>query len=63
MLEPVLFRIYGRENIVKQRPYERYLIDHYWVVSGTLPEDWVGGTFMIIMDARNSQVIRLTHGR
>ena len=63
MLEPILFRIYGKENIVKQQPYEINLIDHYWVMSGTLPEGWVGGVFMIIMDAQNCQVIRITHGK
>ena len=61
--EPILFHTYKKENIIKQRPYEVYLIDDYWIVSGTLPEGSLGGTFLIILDARNSRIIRLTHGK
>ncbi|WET04181.1 YbbC/YhhH family protein [Flavobacterium sp. YJ01] len=61
--EPILFDIYGKENIEKQRPYEIYLLENYWVISGTLPENYVGGTFLIIIDARNSKVIKITHGK
>ncbi len=61
--EPILFDIYGKEKIEKQKPYEIYLLENYWVISGTLPEDYVGGTFLIIINARNSQVIKITHGK
>jgi NTF2 fold immunity protein len=61
--EPILFSIYGKDNIIKQRPYEVYFIDNYWVIAGTLPEDYLGGTFLIIVDATNSKIIRLTHGK
>jgi hypothetical protein len=63
VIEPILFDIYGEDNITRQRPYEAYLIDNYWIVSGTLPEGYDGGTFLIIVDATNSKVIRLTHGK
>ncbi|KAF2508281.1 YbbC/YhhH family protein [Flavobacterium foetidum] len=61
--EPILYNIYGKENIEKQRPYEIYLLENYWVISGTLPENYLGGTFLIIIDARNSQIIKITHGK
>jgi hypothetical protein len=61
--EPILFSIYGKDNIIRQRPYEIYLIDNHWIISGTLPEKSVGGTFLIIMDARNNQIIKITHGK
>ena len=61
--EAILFKIYQKKNIVHQRPYDSHLIDHYWVISGTLPKDWLGGTFLIIIDARDSRVIRLTHSK
>jgi hypothetical protein len=61
--EPILFSMYGKENIINQRPYESYQIDKYWIISGTLPKGSAGGTFLIILDARNSKVIRLTHGK
>ena len=61
--EPILFDIYGKDNIKKQRSYETYFIDNYWVISGTLPKGYLGGTFLIIIDATNSKVIKLTHGK
>ena len=61
--EPLLFSIYGRKNIISQRPYDIYQIDNYWVLSGTLPKDSAGGTFLIITDDRNGKVVRVTHGK
>ncbi|MBO0358112.1 hypothetical protein J0X19_09170 [Hymenobacter sp. BT186] len=61
--EPILFNIYGKENIQSQRPYTVHLIDNYWVLAGRLPAGYEGGTFLLIMDARNSKVIRITHGK
>jgi hypothetical protein len=61
--EPVLFSIYGKDNIAKQRPYNIYFIRNYWVVSGTLPEEYEGGTFLIIIDGRNSKILKISHGR
>ena len=61
--EPILFSIYGKDNITKQRPYETYFISNYWVVSGTLPKHYAGGTFLIIMDATDSRILRITHAK
>jgi hypothetical protein len=61
--ETVLFEIYGRINIIKQRPYEAYYISNYWVIIGTLPQGSHGGTFMIIIDSRNCKIVRITHGK
>src|SRR5437762_11415059 len=51
--EPILFKIYGKQNIVSERPYECYLVDGYWYISGTLPKGWVGGVFEIIIGAKD----------
>ena len=61
--ENILFKIYGKENIINQRPYEVYLIDGYWYLSGTLPKGMLGGTFTIILNSKNGEVIKLTHGK
>ncbi|NHM04156.1 NTF2 fold immunity protein [Flavobacterium celericrescens] len=61
--EPILFEIYGEENISLQRPYECYLIENYWVISGTLPEGILGGTFLFIFDSRNNEIIKIIHGK
>lgn len=61
--EMVLFNFYDKEKIQTQQPYDIFEIDGYWIISGTLPKKMRGGTFMIIIDSRNYQVIKLTHGR
>lgn len=61
--EPLLFSMYGKDNIAQQRPYETYFIDNYWILRGTLPKNSVGGTFLIIIDARNSSIVKITHGK
>lgn len=61
--EFILWDIYGKKNIEKQKPYDVFLIDNYWFLSGTLPKEMLGGTFTIIIDSRNYRVVRLTHGK
>ncbi len=63
VVEPMLFAIYGKENIMRQRPYEVYLVDGVWYLSGTLPRGGLGGTFEILVDATNGRVLSLTHGK
>ena len=62
IIEPILFDIYGRENIISERPYEVYFAKNYWIISGYLPPYVVGGVFMAIMDARTCEIIRIEHG-
>jgi hypothetical protein len=59
--EPILFKIYGKKNITDQKPYESYLIDGYWYICGTLPENWKGGVFEIIISSKDGKVIKLIH--
>ncbi len=61
--ETVLFDIYGQKNIEKQKPYDVYKIDGYWIIGGTLPKSMHGGTFLIIINSKNGQIIKLTHGK
>ena len=61
--EAILFKIYGKENIIKQKPYEINKIDEHYIINGTLSDNAIGGTFLIILNAKNSQVIKLTHGK
>lgn len=59
--EPILFNIFGKDQILTERPYEVYLIDGYWYLAGTIPKGWKGGSFEIILNAKDGKVIRLTH--
>ena len=61
--ETILFSIYGKENIIEQKPYDVYLIDDYWILSGILKEGFIGGTFLIIINSRNAEVLKITHGK
>lgn len=61
--ETILFKIYGKNNIISQRPYEINKFDEYWVLNGTLPKNMKGGTFLIILNSTNGQIIKLKHGK
>ena len=59
--EPLLFSVYGKAQILSERPYKIYLVDHYWVIWGKLPQGFTGGTFLIIIDAKNAAVLKIIH--
>ena len=59
--ESVVFERYGKQTIKKQRPYEVYYIDNYWIIKGTLPKGATGGTFLIIINAKDCRVVKLLH--
>jgi hypothetical protein len=61
--ETILFTIFDKTSILNQKPYEIHHINNYWVIFGTLPKDYIGGTFLIILDDRNAEVIKITHGK
>jgi NTF2 fold immunity protein len=61
--EPLLFEIYGKSKIEAEKPYEAYLINNYWVINGTMSTFSFGGTFSIVIDARNSKVINIIHSK
>ncbi|HEY5750203.1 MAG TPA: NTF2 fold immunity protein [Chryseolinea sp.] len=61
--EVYLFSAFGKGEITDQRPYEIYLIDHYWVMNGTLPLGVDGGNFELVLDAETGEVKRLVETR
>ena len=63
IVEPILFKGYGRENIINQRPYEIYLFGDYWIMNGTMPVNMLGGTFTIAINRRTCKVVGITHGK
>lgn len=60
--ESILFPIYGKDNIIKQRPYDINFIDGYYIINGTSPKVQIGGNFIIIINSKDGKVIKLTHG-
>lgn len=63
VVEPILFDIYGRDHIIDERPYEVQMIGNYYIIDGTLTSESDGGTFHIVIDKRNSRIVKLTHGK
>jgi NTF2 fold immunity protein len=61
--EQILFDSYGKKQIENEKPYEVHNIDNYWVINGTLPKGWKGGTFLIIINSHDCRVVKLTHGK
>ncbi|WP_426475797.1 NTF2 fold immunity protein [Chryseobacterium balustinum] len=61
--ENILFKTYGKENIIKQRPYDVNFTDGYYIINGTFPKPTIGGTFLIIINSQDGKVIKLTHGK
>ena len=61
--EATLFQIYGKENILRQKPYKTYRINNFWLIEGTLQEGFKGGVFQIIIDDRTGEIKRITHGK
>jgi len=61
--EPILFKGYGEDHIIGEKPYNVYSIDGYWILTGTLPKGYHGGTFLIILAAKDGRVIKIIHGK
>jgi hypothetical protein len=61
--EPILFDIYGKDKIISQRPYKINFIKNHWLIEGFLPKGYKGGSFLIIIDSRNGEIIKITHGK
>ena len=61
--EPILFDIYGKNQIIDERPYEIYLYGDYWLMMGTLAEDWQGGTFSFVINRKTCEVKGISHGK
>ena len=63
VVEPILFKIYGKSNIEAEKPYECYLVNGFWYIAGTLSNGSKGGVFEIVIEAKDGKVIKLVHGK
>lgn len=62
LAELMLFKTYGKATITSERPYECYLVDGYWYLRGTLPKNFTGDVFEMVMSAKDGRIIKMTHG-
>ncbi|GGG64875.1 NTF2 fold immunity protein [Epilithonimonas arachidiradicis] len=61
--ESALFQIYGKANIIKQKPYKTYRVNNFWLIEGSQKKNEIGGVFQIIIDDRTGEIKRMTHGK
>lgn len=59
--EVVLFRLYGKEGIIAQRPYKVKEEDYIWWISGTLKSNGFGSAFNIAISKQTAAVLHLEH--
>jgi hypothetical protein len=55
--------IYGKENIEKQMPYKAWLEDGIWRITGTLPQNVVGGVASAEIQKSDAKIVRISHGK
>jgi hypothetical protein len=53
--------IFGPDVIENEKPFEVYKYNGYWLIAGTLPKEWVGGTVVIIISQKTGQVLAIEH--
>lgn len=61
----ILSSIYGEEKMERQKPFDVYLFNTggYWVVSGTLPPGYTGGTAHILIQKSDGRVLSYFHDK
>jgi hypothetical protein len=60
--EAVWLPIYGNK-IYDEKPYKTYLKDNIWVVTGFLPQGYIGGTAYIEIRKSDGKILKVTHGK
>ena len=60
--EVILFKIYGKEEMKKQKPFEIYKDQSHWIIMGTLPNTAFGSTALCILDSRNAKIVKVHYG-
>lgn len=61
--ELIAKKIYGDSRIDAQKPFQADLQGEVWKVSGTIPPNFLGGTFEVYLSKVDGKIIRVTHGK
>jgi hypothetical protein len=59
--EHILFKRYGKEKIISEKPYLVSFKNGRWTMKGTLPKSDYGGAFFIEVSAVDGTIIKLIH--
>ncbi len=59
----ILYDVYGRFNILKQKPFFSCQVNDFWIFQGKIKKNRKGGVFVIIINSKNGSVEYLSHGK
>ncbi len=59
--EAVWTPIYGEETLKREKPFTARLAGGVWIVQGTLPEGWKGGTAYAEISKETGRILNVTH--
>lgn len=59
--EAVWIPIYGEETLKDEKPFTARLVNGVWIVQGTLPKGWDGGTAYAEISKETGCVLNVTH--
>ncbi len=54
--------IYGEKQIRSEKPFKARLRRGVWTVTGSLPEEWVGGVAEADIAQKDGRILRVIHG-
>ena len=55
--------IYGKENIMNEKPFKAILKKGIWYVSGSLPKGWLCGVAEAEIAKDDGRIIQISHGK
>lgn len=61
--ESILSKIYGKENIEKQKPFSINLENDIWIIEGNIEKDYLGGVAYMEIRKSNGEVLKVLHGK
>src|SRR5262245_12513240 len=59
--EAVWTPIYRQETLKNEKPFTAQLVNGVWIVRGTLPEGWKGGTAYAEISKETGSILNVTH--
>jgi hypothetical protein len=61
--EAVWIPIYGEKQLSTEKPFKAVLRNDTWIVTGTLPAGFRGGTAEAEISKRDGRILRVIHGQ
>src|SRR5262245_18274206 len=61
--EAVWIPIYGKAKLSDEKPFNARLVNGVWVLEGTLPRGWKGGTAYAEISKETGCILNVTHGK